>query len=70
MPQLCHLIATCGINVSDMGTSHASRNVYRMDFLQEIDIEKMTELSFCAGCLAGKMYRKPFPTPGEILSTR
>ena len=30
----------------------------------------MTELSFCEGCLAGKMCRKPFPAVGEIRSTR
>ena len=30
----------------------------------------MTALSFCEGCLAGKMCRKPFPTGGEIRSTR
>ena len=38
--------------------------------LQGIDNEKMTELSFCEGCLAGKMCREPFPTVGEIGSTR
>ena len=29
-------------------------------------MEKITELSFCEGCLAGKMCRKPFSTVGEI----
>ena len=38
--------------------------------VQGIDIKKMTELSFCEGCLAGKMCRKPFPAVGEIRSTR
>ena len=38
--------------------------------MQGIDIEIMTELSFCEGSLAGKMCRKPFPTVGEIRSTR
>ena len=28
----------------------------------------MTELSFCKGCLAGKMCRKPFPAVGDIRS--
>ena len=37
--------------------------------MQGIYIEKITELSFCEGCLAGKMCRKPFPTVGEIRST-
>ena len=35
-----------------------------------INIKKITELSFCEGCLAGKMCRKPFPAVGEIHSTR
>ena len=39
-------------------------------FVQGIDVEKITELSFCEGWLAGKMCRKPFPTLGEIRSTR
>ena len=39
------------------------------EFVQGIDIEKITELSFCEGCLEGKMYRKPFPTVGKIRST-
>ena len=34
------------------------------------NIKKMTEMSFCEGCLAGKMCRKPFPAVGEIRSTR
>ena len=40
------------------------------EFVQGIDIKKMTDLSFCQGFLAGKMCRKPFPTVGEIRSTR
>ena len=40
------------------------------EFVQGIDIERTTELSFCEGCLAGKMCRKPFPTVGGIRSTR
>ena len=39
-------------------------------FVQGIDVDEITELSFCEGCLAGKMCRKPFPTVGEIRSTR
>ena len=38
--------------------------------VQGIDIKKMTDLSFCKGCLAVKMCRKPFPAVGEIRSTR
>ena len=37
--------------------------------MRGIDIENITELSFCEGCLAGKMCRKAFPTVGEIRST-
>ena len=33
-------------------------------------MERMAELSFCEGCLTGKMCRKQFPTVGEIRSTR
>ena len=33
--------------------------------VQGIDIKKMTELSFCEGCLAGKMCRKPFSRSGR-----
>ena len=40
------------------------------EFVQGIDVEKMTELSFCEGCLAGKMCRKLFPAVGEIRSKR
>ena len=35
-----------------------------------INIKKMTEMSFCEGFLAGKMWRKPFPAVEEIRSTR
>ena len=55
-----------------LGHVHESRlkKCVQNEFVQGIDIEKMTELSFCEGCLAGKMCRKPFPTVGEIRSTR
>ena len=38
------------------------------EFVLGIDIEKITKLSLCEGCLEGKMCRKPFPTVGEIRS--
>ena len=55
-----------------LGHVHESRlkKCVQNEFVQGIDIEKMTALSFCEGCLAGKMFRKPFPTVGEIRSTR
>ena len=54
-----------------LGHVHESRlkKGVQNEFGQGIDIEKMTELLFCEGCLAGKMCRKPFPTVGEIRST-
>ena len=55
-----------------LGHVHESRlkKCVQNAFVQGIDIEKITELSFCEGCLAGKMCRKPFPTVGEIRSKR
>ena len=38
--------------------------------VQGIDVDKLTELSFCEGCLAGKKCRKPFSAVGVIRSTR
>ena len=38
--------------------------------VQGINVKQATELSFCEGCLAGKMHRKPVPSVGEIRSTR
>ena len=53
-----------------LGHVHESRlkKCVQNEFVRGIDIEKITELSFCEGCLAGKMSRKPFPTVGEIQS--
>ena len=55
-----------------LGHVHESRlkKCVQNEFMQGIDIEKMAELSFCEGCLAGKMCRKPFPAVGEVRSTR
>ena len=55
-----------------LGHVHESRlkKCVQNELVQRIDIERMTELSFCEGCLAGKMCRKPFPIVGEIRSTR
>ena len=54
-----------------LGHVHESclKKCVQNEFMQGIVIEKMTELSFCEGCLAGKMCRKPFPAVGEIRST-
>ena len=35
-----------------------------------VKIPKSVSLSFCEGCVEGKMHRKPFKTVGEIRSTR
>ena len=55
-----------------LGHVHESRlkKCVQNELVQGIDIARMTELSFCEGCLAGKMCRKPFPSVGEIRSTR
>ena len=56
-----------------LGHVHESRLkkcVESRETVQGINIQKMTELSFCEGCLAGKMCRKPFPAVGEIRSMR
>ena len=34
-----------------------------------MDASKTTKLSFCEGCIEGKMHRKPFKPVGEIFST-
>ena len=54
-----------------LGHVHESRlkKCVQNEFLRRIDIKKITELSFCEGCLEGKMCWKPFPTVGEIRST-
>ena len=54
-----------------LGHVHESRlkKCVQNEFVRGIDMEKITGLSFCEGCLAGKMCRKPFPTVGEIRST-
>ena len=55
-----------------LGHVHESRlkKCVQNECVQGFDIERTTELSFCEGCLAGKMCRKPFPTVGRIWSTR
>ena len=61
----------CDLWHQRLGHVHESRlkKCVQNEFVRGIDIEKITELSFCEGCLAGKMCRKPFPTVGEIRST-
>lgn len=39
------------------------------DLVKGVDQKRVEKLSFCEGCLAGKMQRKPFPTLGEIRSS-
>ena len=55
-----------------LGHVHESRlkKCVQNKSVQGIDVDEITDLSFCKGCLAGKMCRKPFPTVGEIWSTR
>ena len=37
---------------------------------REVTISKSATLSFCKGCIKGKMQRQPFKVVGEILSKR
>ena len=53
-----------------MHESRLKKCVESRETVQWINIQKKTELSFCEGCLAGKMCRKPFPAVGEIRSMR
>lgn len=55
-----------------LGHVHEQRlkNCIQKGSVQGINVKQVTELSFCEGCLAGKMHRKPFSTVGEIQSTR
>ena len=38
--------------------------------LNDVKIQKTAKLSFCEGCVEGKMHRQPFKPVGEIRSTR
>ena len=50
-----------------VGHVHESRLKKCVESRESVQgIQKMTELSFCEGCLAGKMCRKSFPAVGEI----
>ena len=46
MPQLHNREATCGINVSDMCTSHASRNVFKMSLSEGLTSKKLLNCHF------------------------
>ncbi len=45
------------------------RDIPRKELATGINIPK-AKLSFCHGCVEGKMYRKPFKSTGEIRTTR
>ena len=42
----------------------------RKEMASGITVPRTTKLSFCEGCIEGKMQRKPFTSVGEIRSTR
>ena len=46
------------------------KEVVQKDLAIGITIPKAANLSFCEGCVEGKMHRKPFKPVGEIRSTR
>ena len=46
------------------------KEVVQKDVVIGIKIPKAANLSFCEGCVEGKMHRKPFKPVGEIRSTR
>ena len=44
--------------------------IVQKDLAIGVNIPRKEELSFCEGCIEGKMHRKPFKPVGEIRSTR
>lgn len=46
------------------------KEIARKGILKDLKIPLTAELSFCEGCVEGKMFRKPFKSLGEIRSTR
>ena len=52
-----------------IGTSERSANQEK-ELATGVKIPKAAKLSFCEGCVEGKMHRKPFKPVGEIRSTR
>ena len=50
--------------------SERLNEMVRKEMASGITVPKTTRLSFCEGCIEGKMQRKPFTSVGEIRSTR
>lgn len=46
------------------------REMISKEMVRGMKVMKTAELSFCEGCVQGKMKRKPFESVGEIRSTR
>ena len=46
------------------------KQIAQKELVTGIKIPKSVKLSFCEGCVEGKMHQKPFKLVGEICSTR
>ena len=46
------------------------KQIIQKELVTGVKISKVVKLSFCEGCVEGKMHRKPFKPVGEIRSTR
>jgi len=44
--------------------------IVRNELVTGMNVAKTGQLSFCEGCVTGKLSRKPFKPIGEICSTR
>ena len=51
-------------------SEHTIKNMAHKQLASGITLPKQAQLSFCEGCVAGKMTRKPFWSVGEIRSKR
>ena len=49
---------------------HQLKEIVQKEIATGIRLPKKANLSFCEGCVEGKMHRKPFKPVGEIRSTR
>ncbi len=46
------------------------KEIIQKELVTGVEMSKTAKLSFCEGCVEGKMHRKPFKPVGEIRSTR
>ena len=45
-------------------------DIAKKELATGIELPKMTRMSFCEGCVEGKMHRKPFKSVGDVRSVR